>query len=148
MTAEALSPPNPAESLRERLIREGKIVPAQDSTSSPSAQMTARERLLDEIEKLNALLGGNYLEKYREKFIRDNYLKLINYFYDAFNINDSDFSVSSEKVVIDYYFALSVKHLKIISSALNSFGKLLSNRVVILRSGFFFAFKENMKNTP
>lgn len=148
MTAEALSPPNPAESLRERLIREGKIVPAMDAAASPSREMTAHERLLETIKKLNEILGDNYLEKYREKFIRDNYLKAIKYFNDSFSTDESEVSVSNEKVVANYYFALSVKHLKIISSALDSFKKLLSNKVAILRSGFFFAFKENMKNTP
>lgn len=148
MTAEALSPPNPAESLRERLIREGKIVPALDSAASPSVKLAAHERLLEEIKKLKELLGGNYLEKYRKKFIYENYLKALKYFNDSLNQNESDFYGSNEKVVINYYFALSIKHLKIISTALNSFEKLLSNRVITLRSGFFFAFKENMKNTP
>ncbi len=148
MTVEALSPPNPAESLRERLIREGKIVPAQDSNPSTSTEMTTRERIFELIRKINESLGDDYLERNRSKFLRDHYLKALRYYLNALNACDSDFSVSNERVVINYYFSLSAKHLKIIFSALNSFGKLLSNRVVILRSGFFFAFKENMKNTP
>lgn len=148
MTAEALSPPDAMQLLRARLIREGKIVPAEDSNPSTSVEMTTRERVLELIRKLNESLGDDYLERNSSKSFRDHYLKALKYYFDAIDACDSEFSVSNERVVINYYFSLSVKHLKIIFSALNSFGKLLSNRVVILRSGFFFAFKENMKNTP
>lgn len=148
MTAEALSPPNPTESLREQLIREGKVVPALDSAASPSIDLTAHDRIFEHIKKLTELFSKNYLEKYREKFIRDNYIKALKYFGESFFTDDFKLSSRGKKVAINYYFALFIKHLKIIYSALNSFGKFLSNRVSIIRSGFFFAFKENMKNTP
>lgn len=77
MTAEALSPPNPTESLREQLIREGKVVPALDSAASPSIDLTAHDRIFEHIKKLTELFSKNYLEKYREKFIRDNYIKAL-----------------------------------------------------------------------
>lgn len=127
--------------MRERLIREGKIVPATDSMDSQSMH----QQVYESIKKLTELFEEDFLKKIREKFIRDNYLKALEYFNYA---DESELSDSGRKVVINYYFALSVKHLKIIDSTLNSFGKFLSSRVSILRSGFFFAFKENMKNTP
>ena len=77
MTAEALSPPNTTESLREQLIREGKVVPALDPAASPSIDLTAHDRIFEHIKKLTELFSKNYLEKYREKFIRDNYIKAL-----------------------------------------------------------------------
>lgn len=149
MTAEALSPPNPAESLRERLIREGKIVPAMDS-SLDSHHIAAEEiiKLAEDLEKACLLLENISLTKARRNYIYENYIKALRYYEDLFHSEESGISASHSNVVINYFYALSVKHLKVIDCALRDFEIFLSNKVSILRSGFFFAFKENMKNTP
>lgn len=149
MTADALSPPNPAESLRERLIREGKIVPAMDS-SLDSLHIAAEElsKLAEDLDKVCLLLDDISLTKARRNYIYENYLKALRYYEDLFHSEESEIGASHSNVVINYFYALSVKHLKVIDCALRDVERFLSNRVSILRSGFFFAFKENMKNTP
>lgn len=171
MTAEALSPPNPAESLRERLIREGSIVPEMGSSFEPICDVDKISKALESLNKVSAflddichteklrkvlehlsrvssLLEDSSSNNARKSFIYKHYLKALHYVDDIFNYEESEVDAGNTNVVINCFYALSVKHLKVIDSALRDVEIFLSNKVSILRSGFFFAFKENMKNTP
>lgn len=143
MTAEALSPPNPAESLRERLIREGKIIPAADSTAGSSYS-----RSVHLFRLVSALLESTEHQILDASSFRSRLIRAYRYINDVLDLEDSKDDLSSKPVLVDYFYALCIKHIKIILSALDNSRKCLSNKVSILRSGFFFAFKENMKNTP
>lgn len=143
MTVEALSPPNLAESLRERLIREGKIIPAADSTSSGAYSPSAKLFML-----VSAILQSSERKESETRSIKSHLIKIFRYVNDVLDLEDSKDDLNSKTVLVDYCYALCVKRIKIIISALDDSRKFLSNRVSILRSGFFFAFKENMKNTP
>lgn len=143
MTAEALSPPNPAESLRERLIRAGKIIPAADSTAGDSYSPPVKLFML-----VSALLESTEHKKLDASSFRSRLIRAYRYINDVLDLEDSKDDLSSKPVLVDYCYALCIKHIKIILSALDNSRKYLSNKVSILRSGFFFAFKENMKNTP
>lgn len=149
MTTEGLSPPNPAESLRERLIREGTIIPAMD-LSLEALEVAAEElrKLAEEIGQVSLLLDDSSLSKARRNYIHDHYLKALRYYEDLFHSKEYETGETHSNLVLNYFYALSIKHLNVINCALRSAEKFLSNRVSILRSGFFFAFKENMKNTP
>lgn len=146
MTAEALSPPNPAESLRERLIREGKIVPAKNESENFN-------NINDEIK--------HYMDLYDLKIesfknLRSEYVQLIARAYriaelfseEADSVENSDLESKNKNLVVAYLRILSLTSLKSIGRLVFILLKNLSEQVAILRLGFFFAFKENMKNTP
>lgn len=146
MTAEALSPPNLAESLRERLIREGKIVPAKNESENFN-------NINDEIK--------HYMDLYDLKIesfknLRSEYVQLIARVYrvaelfseEADSVENSDLERKNKNLVVAYLRILSLTSLKSIGRLVFILLKNLSEQVAILRSGFFFAFKENMKNTP
>lgn len=122
MTAEALSPPNPAESLRERLIREGKIVP-------PKLQQ-AVGRGLRTVDKL--IIVGN-LGRDFEREIKSIIEKIIK----AFSVNS--------KFLQDAYLSLADKK---INSLFNNFIINKNYFFEIARQSFFYAFKVDKRNTP
>lgn len=141
MTAEALSPPNPVESLREQLIREGKIVPAKNESD-------ALNGINDEV--------NHYIVFFNNTFIRSEYTQLIarvcrqakSLLAKADSIEDSDAERKNKNLIVAYLRILSLTSLKSLNKLIFILFKNLSGQVSILRSGFFFAFKENMKNTP
>jgi len=146
MTAEALSPPNPAESLRERLIREGKIVPAKEMLTI--TYQTPSEQLAEVLARLKELVEQHSLDNARKKLTQRYLLQALEYYEQAVCIRESSSKEGGQKILFDYYTALSINQIKMIGYVLRNIGKNLSNKISILRSGFFFAFKENMKNTP
>ncbi|MBB2775738.1 UNVERIFIED_ORG: hypothetical protein HNP28_001026 [Comamonas terrigena] len=146
MTAKALPPPNQTESLRERLIREGKIVPAKNESE-------IFNNINDEIKY--------YLDLYEVKVecvknLRREYVQLINrvhrlaemFLEEANSVDNSESERKNKNLVVAYLRILSLTSLKSIDRLVFILFKNLSEQVAILRSGFFFAFKENMKNTP
>lgn len=149
MTATSLPTPNRTESLRERLIREGKIVPAIDS-SSENVQNTAEKRrqLAEDLDKVCLILETLPLGKLRREKIYNLYLKTLYIYENLLFFNKNEIDEIHKNVTFDYFFALSLKYLKFIYCTLKNLDKFLSNKVSVLRSGFFFAFKESMKNTP
>lgn len=146
MKAEALSPPNLAESLRERLIREGKIVPAKNESENFN-------NINDEIKYLMDLYDFKIESS---KNLRPAYTQLIARVYreaelfsdEADAVENSDLERKNKNLIVTYLRILSLTSLKSINRLAFTFFKNLSEKVSILRSGFFFAFKENMKNTP
>lgn len=125
MTAEALSPPNPAESLRERLIRKGVITPeASDEINQRAANVVKRVILVGN-------LGRNlYSEINRICEILNGVFKTIN------------------KSLQNAYLSLAEKKVnKLILSFEGCFSKL-NEGFEIVRHSFFFAFKVDKRNTP
>lgn len=126
MTAEALSPsPNPAESLRERLIRKGVITPeASDEVNQRAANVVNRVIIVGN-------LGiGFYSEINRICEIVNRVFKTINK-----SLQSALLSLAEKKIN------------KLIFSFENCFLKL-NEGFEIVRHSFFFAFKVDKKNTP
>ena len=137
MTAEALSPPSPMQSLRERLIQEGSIVPNQ---ANPAIVRNPLIELADALKEKMAQVFAVIAEAGKKSVALEKYLQ-------AFKERFSGIDLVS-KSGCSYYSLLSFLNLhRIIEVFLkhqdNKIGDLL-----IVRTGFFFAFKENMKNTP
>ncbi len=137
MTAEALSPPSPIQSLRERLIQEGSIVPSQ---SNPAIVQNSFSELADVIKEKLAKFFAVTAEAEKRFSEFQKYLKS---FRDIF----SEIDLAS-KSGCSYYSLLSFLNLhRILEVLLKHQDKKLGD-FIIIRTGFFFAFKENMKNTP
>ncbi|MDP2095000.1 MAG: hypothetical protein Q8K50_14085, partial [Hydrogenophaga sp.] len=80
MTAEAPSPPNPMQSLRERLIQEGSIVPSQANAAisqNPSSELA--ETIKEKLEKIFSVLSearnrlsafAKSIQEFADKFSR------------------------------------------------------------------------------
>lgn len=125
MTAEALSPPNPAETLRERLIRTGQIIPAD-----PQERI---DRIKASINKV--ILVGNLGRDIFSEI--DSILKIVS---RQFSELGKTFEV----------LALSLAERKILN-LIHSCDKCLSKfnkSFQIVRQSFFFAFKVDKRNTP
>lgn len=125
MTAEALSPPNPAESLRERLIRTGEIIPAD-----------LQERI-DRIKKSinKVILVGNLGRSIFSEI--NSILKIIS----------RSFSVLSNTFKVLALTLAERKIQKLILSCDKCFSKF-NKGFQIVRQSFFFAFKVDKRNTP
>lgn len=132
--------------MRERLIREGKIVPAKNESENFN-------NINDEIK--------HYMDLYDLKIesfknLRSEYVQLIARAYriaelfseEADSVENSDLESKNKNLVVAYLRILSLTSLKSIGRLVFILLKNLSEQVAILRLGFFFAFKENMKNTP
>lgn len=146
MTAKALSPPNSGESLREQLILDGVIVSEKNESNNFNI-------IDDDIEHYFNLLKikTEYINVFDEKYIQlvtglcrqaESFLE------EAESIENSDAEIKNKNLVVFYLRILSLTSLKSINKLLFILFKNLSEQVSILRSGFFFGFKENMKNTP
>lgn len=125
MAAEALSPPNPAETLRERLIRTGQIIPAD-----PQERI---DRIKASINKV--ILVGNLGRDIFSEI--DSILKIVS---RQFSELGKTFEV----------LALSLAERKILN-LIHSCDKCLSKfnkSFQIVRQSFFFAFKVDKRNTP
>jgi hypothetical protein len=125
MTAEALSPPNPVESLRERLIRTGEIIPA------------ALQERIDKIENsINKFtLVGNLGRSFFSK---------IN---SILNIVSRSFSALSSAFKLLALNLAERKIQKLIFPCDKCFSKF-NKGFQIVRQSFFFAFKVDKRNTP
>lgn len=137
MTAEALSPPDPMQSLRERLIQDGTIVPSDKNVVHlKRAAHEVIEFLKEKIAKTFAFFQelGQKFSAYAEaiKRYKDD-------FYDAYSVAHLGCSYFSVLKFLNIFRSLNV----LINKEQRSF-----NKSGIARTGFFFAFKENMKNTP
>lgn len=132
--------------MRERLIREGKIVPAKNESENFN-------NINDEIKHYMDLY---YLKIESFKNLRSEYVQLIARVYriaelfseEADSVENSDLESKNKNLVVAYLRILSLTSLKSIGRLVFILLKNLSEQVAILRLGFFFAFKENMKNTP
>ena len=125
MTAEALSPPNPAESLRERLIRKGVITPkVSDEINQRAANVVNRVIILGN-------LGRNFYSE-------------INRICEIFNRVFKTINKSLQNA----FLSLAEKKInKLILSIEGNFSKL-NKGFEIVRHSFFFAFKVDKRNTP
>lgn len=141
MTAEALSPPNPAESLREQLIREGKIVPAKNESDGLN-------NINDQINHHIVILNHIFFRREYDQLISRVCRQAKSFLEEADSIENSGAERKNKNLIVAYLRILSLTSLKSINKLIFILFKNLSDRVSILRSGFFFAFKENMKNTP
>ncbi len=138
MTAEALSPPNPAESLREQLIREGKIVPAKctDGRNQKNELIDLFDLFSDGVHCISGF-SSTGKTKFYEDALRD-----------FENLANEYLGIFSKKLSVDLFSYLLFKKFK-------RFIKFLSEEIffkigsfALPREGFFYAFKENQKNTP
>jgi len=137
MTAEALSPPNPMQSLRERLIQEGSIVPSQENAT---ISLNPISELADAIkEKIAKVFEA--IKEAGKRFAA--FAKSLQAFKEKlFGID------LVSRSGCGYFSLLSYLNLhRILEVLLKHEDKRLGN-FLIARTGFFFAFKENMKNTP
>lgn len=140
MTAEALSPPNPMQSLRERLIQEGSITPEKSESTKSEANRLVLKATQD---KVLAVLESCYLNsELNREFARffallEKSLGKISSVGDALNKEVCNYA--SVLVFLNIY-----RLLKNLIENNNIFIKVVS----VVRTGFFFAFKENMRNTP
>lgn len=137
MTAEAPSPPNPMQSLRERLIQEGSIVPSQANSAISQNSINAWTDVIKErMKKIFSLLSD-----VKKKFAA--FVKCIQTFANKFS--EFDFESKSD---CGHFRLLGILNLhRILEVLLKRQDKRIRNSLVV-RTGFFFAFKENMKNTP
>ena len=137
MTAEALSPPNPMQSLRERLIQEGSIVPShENAANSQNAIGGLADAIREQLEKIYSV----FLES-RKKF--STLEKYIQAFEDKFHGFDS-----ISRSGCSYFSLLGFLNLHRILDVLVKHQDKRIESFLFVRVGFFFAFKENMKNTP
>lgn len=137
MTADALSPPNPMQSLRERLIQEGSIVPSHENAAN--SQNTIG-RLADAIREQLEKIYSVFLES-RKKF--STLEKYIQAFEDKFHGFDP-----ISRSGCSYFSLLGFLNLHRILDVLVKHQDKRIESFLFVRVGFFFAFKENMKNTP
>lgn len=127
--------------MREQLIRKGEIVPAKNES--------------DGIDNINDQIN-HYIVILNHRFIPSEYAQLIgracrkakSLLEEADAIENFGAERKNKKLVVAYLRILSLTSLKSIGRLVFILLKNLSEQVAILRSGFFFAFKENMKNTP
>jgi hypothetical protein len=140
MTAEAPSPPNPMQSLRERLIQEGSIVPGASA-----------EKLRDKLNKkiIQIIATGSDIEDE----IRRSYL---NYAVHAIvcRANDLLFEYELESLGERLRYAWMLRFSLLINKLdkfINfSISDLMANDqgTPFARCGFYSPLKENMKNAP
>lgn len=138
MTAEALSPPNPMQLLRERLIKEGSIVSGAS------------------IEKLKDKLNKKIIQVIDVESIFNNE---IGKYYNAISVicgRAIDFASEYESESLGE----KPKHIWILrlSLLINKFYKFINSlflnlrtntqRTPFARCGFYSPLKENMKNAP
>ncbi len=137
MTAEAPSPPNPMQSLRERLIQEGSIIPSQENANmSPNPIGDITDAIKDRLEKIFSVLS-----EVRKNF--SSFGKTILALEEKF----ADFELTSRSVC-SYFSLLGFLNLHRLLEVLVKHQDKRTKSFLVVRAGFFFAFKENMKNTP
>jgi hypothetical protein len=136
MTAEALSPPDPMNALRDQLIQNGSVVPSTNADQQRVQGIgiaigSTREKVLKVIESI-------------EKF------KSISEFSRAIDRCFSGISISDffQKSCCSYSDLLRFLNLHRVLENLIKRREKSSDEASIVRTGFFFAFKENMRNTP
>ena len=137
MTVEALSPPSPMQSLRERLIQEGSIVPSQ---ANPAIVRNPLSELADDLKEKLAKVFAAFAEVRKKFAVFQKYIQ-------AFKENFSEIDLAS-KSGCSYYSLLSFLNLHRILEVLLKHQDKKLGEFIIIRTGFYFAFKENMKNTP
>ncbi|MBF5005333.1 hypothetical protein [Diaphorobacter caeni] len=137
MTAEALSPPNPMQSLRERLIQEGSIVPSHENAANSQNSISELvDAIKGKLEKVFSVL----LEAGKKFSALEKYIQA---FADRF----SGFDLISRSGC-SYFSLLGFLNLHRILEVLVKHQDKRIGSFLFVRAGFFFAFKENMKNTP
>ena len=99
MTAEALSPPGPAQSLRERLIKEGTIVPE-------SSAKELRDKVREKIDLL-VIVGGNMADEMRRSYLE----YVLSVLGGRFRSLDSEYESESAERKPSYFWELSFLQL-------------------------------------
>lgn len=140
MTAEALSPPNPMQSLRERLIKEGAIVPK-------SSAKELRDKVHEKINHL-VIIGNKLAGEMRRSYL-EYALSVIE---GRFRSLDAVYETETAEKKPSHFWVISFSLLinKINKDIYSLFSKsiLKSNNIIAIRCGFYSPLKENMKNTP
>ena len=140
MTAEAPSPPNPMQSLRERLIQEGSIIPE-----------AGVEKLRDKLNRkiIQVIAAGNDIEdKMRKSYLNYAMHVIARSAIDSFSKYESTSLCEKLRYIWILRFSLLInKFNEFINS---SFSRLRVNGqgAPFARCGFYSPLKENMKNAP
>jgi hypothetical protein len=129
-------------SLRNRLIMEGHIVP---SLSTQLAEKTF-EVIASLRDKIDRMLARMEADRKLSENLREAYLNYAIAVRDGFGSSFKD-GVADE-IKCSYFRLLSFLNLFKILEGLIRRKKNHSRKIILVRCGFFFAFKENMKNTP
>lgn len=140
MTAEAPSPPNPMQSLRERLIQEGSIVPGASA-----------EKLRDKLNKKIVQLidaGSDMHDEMRKSYFNYAISVIVGRAIDSLLEYESESLDEKPRYIWTLRFSLLIN--KFNKSINSSFSKLLANgqSTPFARCGFYSPLKENMKNAP
>lgn len=140
MTVEALSPPNRMQSLRERLIQEGSIKPKNsESNQSKSNQLVLKTTQ----DKVFTILESYYSISELDK-------KLARFFalLEESLGGTSQIDGTPNAGVCNYASVLEFLNIYRLLKNLIKNNNIFTKVVSVVRTGFFFAFKENMRNTP
>lgn len=140
MTAEAPSPPNPMQSLRERLIQEGSIVPE-----------AGVEKLRDKLNRkiIQIIDASSYLHREIGKSYLDYVLSVI-VGHATDSLSEHESKSLSEKIRYIWTLKFSLLINKFNKFINFSFPELILNSrgAPFARCGFYSPLKENMKNAP
>lgn len=124
----------------ETIIRTYGHLIKDEMLISPKSEM---ERLFD--------LASKEITKLQEKYAIDNEssLEYLNRQIEILNKHCGYAFGSSilRKKKVNYYY-LVLKKISQIKKCIDKFNSLKEDVFIIFRTGFFFAFKENKKNTP
>lgn len=140
MTAEAPLPPNPMQSLRERLIQEGSIIPE-----------ASIEKLRDKLNRkiIQVIDAGSYLHREIRKSFLDYAISVI-VCRATDSLSEHESGSLSEKLRYIWTLRFSLLINKFDKFINFSFPKLTANSLStsFARCGFYSPLKENMKNAP
>lgn len=127
MTSKTLSPSKLGESLRERLIREGTIVPSKSLN-------LLKQKIDTELAVLKTIkLIKGVLDSYTERCI---------------SILKGFCALEVPNLHVNLCAFLALKKIDRLKKKLLNDRKSEFSLFNVYRCGFFFAFKENKKNTP
>lgn len=140
MTAEALSPPSPMQSLRERLIQQGSIVPR-----------TGVEKLIDQLnKKIIQIIDADSAthDEIRKSYLDYAMSVLIRRSIHSLSEYESKSSDENNTYIWALKFSLLINKFNRFINF--SFQNLRANdqSTQVARCGFYSPLKENMKNTP
>lgn len=140
MTAEAPSPPNPMQSLRDRLIQEGSIIPK-----------SSVEKLRDKLNKklLPIIAAGNDIkDEMRKSYL--SYAMHVIAFRSKDLLSEHELKSFDEKLRYTWMLRFSLLINKLYKFINFSFLTLITSNqsTPFARYGFYSPLKENMKNVP
>lgn len=135
-----VSSPDSLQSLRNRLIREGSIVPDLGSQLAQKASeivASIKEKIDNTLARMSA--SQDLADSLQRAYLL--YQKALKRSFGYIGDGENEKRCS-------YFNILSFLNLFRIIEGLLKRKKNYSERIILARDGFFFAFKENMKNTP